>query len=123
MTPETNRPGSRLQPERRGAALIREGPVFFPDNRGHKKSVHDFDSALDSSGNHKALLSAKLDQVRLDGEPHESPGLALVAAFIDARHEFAECQGFLSAIIFHALKYKSSRCADDMGCSPHKSSF
>jgi hypothetical protein len=110
MTPEADRPGSRLQPERRGAALIKGASIFFPDNRGRKQGVHDFDSGLDPSSNHKTLLSAKLDQVRLDGEPHESSGLVPpcgTAAVIDARDEFAECQVFFPAVIFHVLKYKS----------------
>jgi len=103
MTPEADRPGSRLQPERRGAALIKEASVFFPDNRSRKQGVHDFDSGFDPSSNHNALWSAKLNQVRLDGEPHDSFALAPAAAVIDARDEFAECQGFFPALILHGL--------------------
>jgi hypothetical protein len=55
---------------------------------------------LKHSGNHKAVLSAKLDQVRLDGAPHNSPGFALAATVINARDEFTECQGFLRQLLF-----------------------
>jgi hypothetical protein len=106
VTPEANRPRSRLQPKRRGAALVRRDSVYFSDDWRFEQSVHNFDFELRSSRNHKPLLSAKFNQVRLDGEPHNSTGFAFAAAVIDARDEFTERQGFFLAIAFHVLKCK-----------------
>jgi hypothetical protein len=54
--------------------------------------------------NHKAMLSAKLNPVRLDSEPHNPAGLAFSADVVNARDEFTERQGFLPAIGFHGLR-------------------
>ena len=64
-------------------------------------------------------MSTKLDQMRLDGEPHNPFGVAMAAAVIDARDKFAECHGIFPAIAFHGLKCKLKNLADAMGCSPH----
>ena len=94
ITPEANRPGSRLQPKRHGAASIQKELVCISGNldvvvakvnrfgfvgRVFKRSVHVFAPGLNSSSNHKALSSAKLNQVRLDGELHNPPGFAFAA--------------------------------------------
>lgn len=119
MTPEADRPRSRLQPERRGAVLVRWDSICFSDGRNFKEGVHNFDPVFKSSRNHKALLSAKFNQVRLEGEPHNAPGFAFAAAVVDARDEFTERQGFFPAIAFHGLKHKPGNRADAMGCSPY----
>lgn len=134
IPPEANRPGPRLRPKRHGAALIRRASVCSPDNpdlvvakvnrfgfvgRSFKQRVHILVSRLKCSGNHKALLSAKLNQMRPDGEPHNSGGFAFAADFVNARDELAKRQGFLPAIRFHAPKCKSGNRAGAMGCSPH----
>jgi hypothetical protein len=76
--------------------------VCFQDDWGFKQGVHIFSVGLKPSGNHKAPLPAKFDQVRLDGEMDNSPGLAFAPDIIDTRDEFAERQRFLPAITFHA---------------------
>ena len=53
------------------------------------------------------MLSAKLNQVRFDGEPHNPRGPAFTAAVIDARDEFTECHEFFFVITFHGLECKS----------------
>jgi hypothetical protein len=58
-------------------------------------------SHLRSSGNYNALSSAKLDQMRLDGEPNNAFGLALAAGVINARDEVTEGQRFLAGVCFH----------------------
>ena len=82
--------------------MIRRASVCFPDDpdivgakvnrfgfvgRSFEQSVHIFAPGLKSSRNHKALLSAKLNQVRLDGEPHNPSGLALAVGVVNARDE------------------------------------
>lgn len=97
ITSEVNRLGSRLQPKWNGAALIRRASVCFSDvlvvsktNRfgfvgwGFEQSIHVFAAGLKSSRNYKALLSAKLNQVRFDGEPHNPGGFAFAADAITA---------------------------------------
>ena len=71
------------------------------------------------SRNHKASRSAKLNQARLDGEPHHRAGLALAADVVNACDEFTKGEGFLPAIDSHGLKCKPGNRADAMGCSPH----
>jgi hypothetical protein len=73
IPPEANRPGSRLQPKRRGAALIQKDSECVPSDpdavvakvnpfgfagRGFKQSIHIFAPGVEFSGNYKALLSA-----------------------------------------------------------------
>jgi hypothetical protein len=121
VTPEANRSGSRLQPKRHGAALIRKDSACIPSDpdivmaklngsdfvgRNFRDSVHIFALGLKSSRNHKVLLSAKLNQVRLDGELHNSFGFALAPDIVNMRDEFAECQESLPVIGFHSLKCK-----------------
>ncbi|HEY5232918.1 MAG TPA: hypothetical protein VIK35_05240 [Verrucomicrobiae bacterium] len=65
------------------------------------------------------LLSAKLNQARLDGEPHKPSGCAFTAAGVNMRDEFAERQVSLPAITFHGLKYKAENRATDMGYFTH----
>ena len=94
ITSEVNRLGSRLQPKWHGAPLIRMVSVCFPDepvvvvartNRfgfvgwSFEQSIHIFAAGLRSSRNYKALLSVKLNQARLDGEPHDPGGFAFAA--------------------------------------------
>jgi hypothetical protein len=69
--------------------------------RSFKQSVHIFASGLKSSGNHIAPLSAKLNQVRLDGKPHNPAGFTFAASIINARDEFTKRHGSLPAIGFH----------------------
>jgi hypothetical protein len=134
IMPKANRPGSRLQPKRYGAALIRRTSVSFPDDTTavvarvrrfgfvgtrFKKGVHIFALGLKSSRNHMALLSVKLNPMRLDGEPHNPSGLRFAPDIVNTRDEFTKRQGPLPAILLHALKCKPGNHADAMGCSPH----
>jgi hypothetical protein len=87
--------------------------------RSFKQSVYIFAPGLKSSRNHKVLLSAKLNQVRLVGESHNPSGFAFAADVVNARDEFTKRQGFLPAIGFHGLKCKPGNRAGAMGCSPY----
>jgi hypothetical protein len=116
ITPEANRPGSGLQPTQLEAALIRRATVCFPDDpdvvvarvnrfgfvgRSFKQSVHIFAPGLKSSSNHKAFWSLKLNQLRLDGEPHNPSGLMFATGVVNACDELPKRQGFLPALGFH----------------------
>jgi hypothetical protein len=73
VTPEVNRPGSRLQPKRRGTATIQKDSEGIPGDpgvvaakvnpfgfagRGFKQNVHILAPGLKFSRNHKTLVSA-----------------------------------------------------------------
>jgi hypothetical protein len=57
---------------------------------------------LKSSRNHNALLSAKLNQVRLDGDLNNLAGFAVAADVVNAGDEFTKRPGYLRGIVFHA---------------------
>jgi len=116
---EVNCSGSRLQPKWHGAALIQKVSVFFvgdPDvivakvnrfglvGRRFKVRVHIFVPGLKSSRNHKALLSAKLNQVRLDGEPRDPSGLVFAVGVVNARDELTKLQWLLLVIDHHGMR-------------------
>jgi len=54
------------------------------------------------SGNHDAVLSAKLDPMGFDGKLHHPAGFAFAADVVNAGDEFAKRPGYLRGIIFHA---------------------
>ena len=118
ITPEANCPRSRLQPKRHGAALIQKVSVFFvgdPDvvvakvnrfsfvGRSFKQSVHIFAPGLKSSRNYKAIVASKLNQARLDGEPHNPSGLVFAVGVVNARDELTKRQGLLLVIDLHGM--------------------
>jgi hypothetical protein len=49
---------------------------------------------------------AELDQVRLEGEPHNPSGFAIAACLVNTLDEFAERQLSFSAMSFHDQKYR-----------------
>jgi len=55
-----------------------------------EQSVHLFAPGLNFSKNHEALLSAKLNHVRLDGKPDNAHGLAMAPGAVTAGHEITE---------------------------------
>jgi hypothetical protein len=63
-------------------------------------------SDLKSLSNHRALVSAKFNDVRLDGELHNSAGIAFVAGVVNACDKFTERPGSLRGFGFHNLKSK-----------------
>jgi len=63
---------------------------------------------------------AKLDQVRLDGEPDDASGFPLAANVVNALYEFTKREVSLSAMRLHGLKYRLGRHGAAMGCSPHE---
>jgi len=71
------------------------------------------------SGKHEALLSSKLDQVRVDGEPYQSTGPASTPGVVRGADELPKRQRFLPAMRFHRLEYSPEDRAPAMGCSPH----
>jgi len=118
VTLEANRANSRLQPKRRGVALIQRvsaGSVGDPvirtarvsrftfENRSFKPSDHSFAPGSRFSGSHETLWSAKLNQSRLDGEPYDPAGFALATDVVHARDECSKRQGS-SVIGFHGRK-------------------
>lgn len=134
ITLEAYRPGSRLQPEWSGVALLGRVSACLvgdPDLlvakvncfglviRSFELAVHIFAPGLKSSSNHDAFLSAKLNQVRLDGEPHNPAGFPFAADVVNARDELTKRQGALSAIGLHGPKCKPGNRAGAMGCLPH----
>src|ERR1035438_1213438 len=69
--------------------------------------------------NHKAIVSSKFNQVRIDGQPHNPSGFAFAPSVIDARDEFTKRQASLPAIGSHGLMCNPGNRASAMGCSPH----
>ena len=53
--------------------------------------------------NHNAFWSSKLDQARIDREPHYSCCLAFAPGGINGRDEFTKCHGLLLVIVLHAF--------------------
>lgn len=139
ITSGVNRSDGCLQPTQLGAASIRRASVCFPDDpdvvvakvnrfgfvgRSFKQSVHIFAPGLKPSRNHKALLSAKLKQVRLDGspreiggadpagqaaeviprgEPHNPSGLVFAVGVVNARDELTQRQRLPLVIDLHGM--------------------
>ncbi len=71
------------------------------------------------SRNHDAVLSAKLNQLCLDGNLNNSACFALVAVVVDTGDEFTKRPGSLRGIIFHNLEHRREDRFDVMGCLPH----
>jgi len=65
------------------------------------------------------VLSAKLDQLRLDGDLHNFAGFAAAADIINAGDEFTKRPGSFRGIIFHNVKRIREGRIDAMGCVPH----
>jgi hypothetical protein len=51
--------------------------------------------------NHKVIASSKLNQVRINGEPHNPFGLVFAAGVVNARDELTKRQCLLLLIGFH----------------------
>jgi hypothetical protein len=117
IAPEANRPHPRLHPKRRRMALIGNASVCFPDKPGtavaklsrfgcvvasFKADFHRMESLFGTPrGKLEALRPLKLDQVGVDGEPHNSSGPPLSPGVVRGHDELAECQGFLLLISSH----------------------
>ena len=117
ITSELNRSDGRVQPAQLPAALIWTASVCFPDAPGHvvakvnrfgfvgrsfMRSVHTFALEVKFLRNHEALLSAKLNQVRLDGDLHNPARFAFTADVVNGCDEFTKRPGYLRGIVFHA---------------------
>jgi len=70
-------------------------------------------------GKDEALLSPKLDQVCIDGEPHKSTGPAFAPGVMRSGNELAKSQGLLPVISFHDLNYRPGDRVAAIRCSPH----
>jgi len=75
---------------RRYGAFAASEAHFKPTSKVATLILKHCAPALRSSGNHKALLSAKLNQARLDGEAHDSFGPALAPGVVRRRDELTE---------------------------------
>ena len=62
---------------------------------------------------------AKLDEVRLEGEPHNPSSLAFAAHVVNTLHEFTKSQLSFPAMGFHSLNYNPGESGTAMGSSPH----
>jgi hypothetical protein len=75
--------------------------------RSFKQSVHQIVNLIETPlGKLEALRPLKLDEVCVDGEPHNSFGPAFAPGVVRHGDEFTKCQGFLPAIGFHGVKYR-----------------
>jgi len=97
------------------------GPCFLEDpdvvmakvnhfaflGRGFKHSVHEIVNLIETSfGKLGALWVSKLDQMRVDGEPHNPSGPSFTPGSVRGGDETTQRQGLFPAIGFHGLKYK-----------------
>jgi hypothetical protein len=62
------------------------------------------DPGLKFLRNHKEVLSAKLNPVRLDGEPHNPFGLLSAAGVVNARDKLTKRQYLLLMVGFHGIR-------------------
>jgi hypothetical protein len=65
------------------------------------------------------VMMAKLDQVRLESEPHNPSSLAFAADVVNALYEFTKSQLSFPAMGFHGPKYNPGDSGAAMGSSPH----
>ncbi len=116
---QVNRLGCRLQPTQHGSALIQGDSACFPGDpgvvvakanrfglveRSFKERIHRIANIFETPlRNHKASLSSKLNQVRLEGEPHNPAGLVFVVGVVNARDELAQRQRLLLVIGLHDM--------------------
>jgi hypothetical protein len=56
------------------------------------------------STNNKAIMSSKLNQVRIDGEPHNPFGLLFAVGGVNARDELTKLQWLLLVIDHHGMR-------------------
>jgi hypothetical protein len=128
-----NRSGNRLQPTQLGAALIPGDPACFPADpgltvakvnrfgfvdRSFEQSVHIFAPGLKSSRNYKALRAAQFNQMRLEGEPHNSFGLVFAVDVVNARDELTQRQRLLLVIDLHGMNLGQETARALWGVSP-----
>lgn len=105
ITSEVTRLGSRLQPKRHGAVLIRRVSVGFVGDppvvvakvnrfsfvgRSFEQIVHGFATRLKSLRKHTTFWSAELVPVLLGGEPPNPAGCAFAADATNANDEFTK---------------------------------
>ncbi len=70
-----------------------------------KEWVHIFGSVLTPLRNHKALPAAKLNQLRLDGEPHDPSGFFSVAGVVNVLDQLAaNVSGFFLSLGFMVVE-------------------
>ena len=124
-----SRPGFHPQSMPPGAASIRKTPVCRRDGPavakanahpfrcggpGFKESVHRSANLIKTPlGKLEPFWSSKLDEVRVDGEPHHAFGPAFTPRFVRRSDEPTQGQGFLSAIglhSFHIVGYLTREC-------------
>ena len=70
-------------------------------------------------GKDEALMSSKLDQVGINGEPHKSTGPVFTPNVVRSGDELAKRQSFFPAIRFHSLKYRPEDRAPAIRCFTH----
>jgi hypothetical protein len=133
-TPEANRPGSRLQPERIGAVWIWRDSACLPvapavvaakaNSSGFvgvksQGSVHSILNLVEPTlRNHDASLSAKFNQVCVDRQRYNSPGSPFTPGFVSGHDELTKRQGFLPAMGFHGLSIGDDKVGGYWGVSP-----
>lgn len=116
---EVNRLGCRIQPTQHGSALIQGDSACFHGNTGiagakanhfglagmsFKEGVHRIANWIETPlKNHKALWSAKLNRMRLEGEPHKPAGLVFAVGIVNASDELAHRQRLPLVIGLHDM--------------------
>jgi len=70
-------------------------------------------------GKDEALMSSKLDQVGVDGEPHKTIGPVFIPNVVRSGDELAKRQSFFPAIRFHSRKYRPGDHAPAIRCFTH----
>ncbi len=70
------------------------------------------------SRNNKAIVSSKLNQVRIDGEPHNPFGLLFAVGGVNGRDEITKRQRLLLVIDLHGLNIGQETARALWGVSP-----
>ena len=88
--------------------------------RSFKERVHRIANLIETSlRNHKAIVSSKLNEVRLDGESHKPSGLVFAVGVGNARDEFTKRQRLLLVIDLHGKRMGRETARALWGVSPN----
>jgi hypothetical protein len=106
ITSGVSRPAGRLHPTQDDPDVVAPKVNRFGFlGRSFKHSVHLIVNLIETSpGKLEAQWSLKLDQLCVDGEPHNSSGPTLAPSVVRRGDEPTKGQGFLPAIGLHNLK-------------------
>jgi hypothetical protein len=88
--------------------------------RSFKKCVHRNEKMLSGPGsrNNKAIVSSKLNQMRIDGGPHNSFGFLSAAGVVNGRDQITKRQWLLLVIEHHGMRIGRETARALWGVSP-----